>query len=114
MKFAPNGTSTIFATLDSSVDNAPVLPIVDSAGNLYLSVITQAGGGTIYKFTPAGVRSTFVAETTVVSFMAFGPAAPSAQLLNIATRLRVQTGDNVLIGGFIITGPIPRKCLSSG
>ena len=116
LKFAPNGTSTIFATLDSSVDNAPVRPIVDSADNIYLSVITQAGGGTIYKFTPAGVRSTFVSETTVVSFMAFGPsvASPSAQLLNIATRLKVLTGDNVLIGGFIITGTDPKKVLILG
>ena len=32
-----------------------------------------------------------------------GIATP-AQLLNISTRLRVQTGDNVGIGGFIITG----------
>lgn len=32
-------------------------------------------------------------------------AAPSpAQALNISTRMRVDTGDNVLIGGFIITG----------
>lgn len=32
-------------------------------------------------------------------------SAPSAaQLLNISSRLRVQTGDNVLIGGLIITG----------
>jgi hypothetical protein len=118
LKFAPNGTSTIFATLDSSVDNAPVRPIVDSAGNIYLSVITQAGGGTIYKFTPAGVRNTFVSETTVVSFMAFGPAAvvaaPSAQLLNVATRLKVLNGDNVLIGGFIITGTEPKKVLILG
>jgi hypothetical protein len=116
LKFAPNGSSTVFATLDSSVDNAPVRPIVDSAGNIYLSVITQAGGGTIYKFTPAGVRSTFVSETTVVSFMAFAPAVapPSAQLLNVATRLRVQTGDNVLIGGFIITGTEAKKVLILG
>ena len=115
LKFAPNGTSTVFATLDSSVDNAPVRPLVDPAGNLYLSVITQAGGGTIYKFTPAGVRNIFMSETTIVSFMAFGPAeGPAAQLLNIATRLRVQTGDNVLIGGFIITGADPKKVIILG
>ena len=29
---------------------------------------------------------------------------PLSRFLNISTRLRVQTGDNVLIGGFIITG----------
>ncbi|CAN5754115.1 hypothetical protein BH20VER1_BH20VER1_20380 [soil metagenome] len=32
-----------------------------------------------------------------------GPA-PAAQLLNISTRLRVQTGEGAMIGGFIITG----------
>src|ERR1700686_2458541 len=37
-------------------------------------------------------------------------ASPSAaQLLNISSRLRVQTGDNVLIGGFIVTGSDPKK-----
>ena len=36
------------------------------------------------------------------------PAAPNpstGQPLNIATRMSVQTGDNVLIAGFIVTGP---------
>jgi hypothetical protein len=37
-----------------------------------------------------------------------------AQLLNIATRLRVQTGENVLIGGFIITGIDPKKVMIRG
>lgn len=32
-------------------------------------------------------------------------------LLNISTRLIVQTGDNVLIGGFIITGADPKKVI---
>jgi hypothetical protein len=34
-----------------------------------------------------------------------------AQLQNISTRLRVQTGDNVMIGGFIITGSAPKKVI---
>lgn len=36
------------------------------------------------------------------------------QLLNISTRLRVQTGDNILIGGFIITGSDPKKVIVRG
>src|SRR5262249_20595551 len=32
------------------------------------------------------------------------PPAPPAQLLNMSARLKVLTGDNVLIGGFVITG----------
>jgi len=39
---------------------------------------------------------------------------PGAQLLNISTRLRVQTGENVLIGGFIITGMDFKKVLIRG
>ena len=34
-----------------------------------------------------------------------------AGVVNISTRLAVQTGDNVLIGGFIITGNAPKKLL---
>jgi hypothetical protein len=39
---------------------------------------------------------------------------PSGQLLNIATRLNVQTGDNVLIGGFILGGPDSKKVILRG
>ena len=39
-----------------------------------------------------------------------GPGAPS-QALNISTRLEVQTGDNVLIAGFILTGSDPTQVL---
>jgi hypothetical protein len=42
----------------------------------------------------------------------FSPEA--GQFLNIATRLRVQTGDNVLIGGFIISGTDPKKVMVRG
>lgn len=36
-----------------------------------------------------------------------GTPMPPAQPLNISTRMRVQTGDNVGIGGFIVTGTDP-------
>ncbi|HWN96571.1 MAG TPA: Ig-like domain-containing protein [Methylomirabilota bacterium] len=36
---------------------------------------------------------------------------PAAQALNLSTRMRVQTGDNVGIGGFIITGSAPKHLL---
>lgn len=35
----------------------------------------------------------------------------AAQPLNLSTRLRVQTGENVMIGGFIITGTAPKKVI---
>ena len=36
---------------------------------------------------------------------------PAAQTVNLSTRMRVQTGDNVGIGGFIITGSAPKHVL---
>jgi hypothetical protein len=36
---------------------------------------------------------------------------PSTKLANISTRLRVEQGDNVLIGGFIITGADPKRLM---
>jgi hypothetical protein len=36
---------------------------------------------------------------------------PGAQAVNLSTRMRVQTGDNVGIGGFIITGNSPKHVL---
>ena len=36
---------------------------------------------------------------------------PATTLANISTRLPVQTGDNALIGGFIVTGTQPKKVI---
>ena len=38
-------------------------------------------------------------------------AAPGAQLANISTRMSVGTGDNVLIGGFIVKGTERKKVI---
>jgi hypothetical protein len=38
----------------------------------------------------------------------------STQALNIATRLLVQQNDNILIGGFIVTGSAPKKIIVRG
>ncbi|HEV2840028.1 MAG TPA: DPP IV N-terminal domain-containing protein [Chthoniobacterales bacterium] len=42
------------------------------------------------------------------------PTVQPARALNISTRLRVETGDNVMIGGFIITGAAPKKVIMRG
>ena len=42
------------------------------------------------------------------------PSVAPAQALNISTRLRVETGDKVMIGGFIITGSAPKKVAMRG
>lgn len=40
--------------------------------------------------------------------------AVASKLANISTRLRVGTGDNALIGGFIVTGTQPKKIIIRG
>jgi len=42
------------------------------------------------------------------------PTFPNERLLNISTRLQVQTGENVLIAGFIITGNTPKRVIVIG
>lgn len=46
--------------------------------------------------------------------MGLDPNFPNERLLNISTRLPVQTGDNVLIGGFIVTGNVPKRIIVRG
>src|SRR6185503_6456056 len=41
-------------------------------------------------------------------------STPAAQALNLSTRMRVQTGDNVGIGGFIIAGSAPKHVVLRG
>jgi hypothetical protein len=42
------------------------------------------------------------------------PTPTPAQALNISTRLRVETGDNVMIGGFVVTGIRAKPLLLRG
>ena len=42
------------------------------------------------------------------------PTPVPAQVVNMSTRLGVETGENVLIGGFIITGNEPKKIILRG
>ena len=94
-KFTPDGTKTLFTSAIPLVRNLAF----DAAGNLFVS----GGGGSnaIYKVTPSGSVSVFKSGIAA-NGIAFEP--PLGQPVNIATRMSVQTGENVLIGGFIIAG----------
>ena len=60
------------------------------------------GSGTIIKITPAGTKSTFASGLAVPIGLAFEPT--TEKLRNASARAFVQTGDNVLILGFILGG----------
>ena len=95
----PNGEEPVFRMLLANTPNdgseVVTLPKVNTSK---ARIMVQAVGNVFFDISDAD----FTIATPGV-----GPL-PS-QLLNISTRLRVQTGDNVLIGGFIVTGDAPKK-----
>jgi hypothetical protein len=48
-------------------------------------------------------------SSTDVTLSDYQPTVPSTQLLNISTRAQVLTGNDVAIGGFIITGSVSKN-----
>lgn len=56
--------------------------------------------------SPSPAPSTTPAVTPTIT-----PGGTPAVFGNISTRLRVETGDNALIGGFIVTGTQPKKAI---
>ena len=59
--------------------------------------------------TPSGTPT--ATPTPVPSATPSATPTPPAGAINLSTRMRVQTGDNVGIGGFIITGSTPKRVL---
>jgi sugar lactone lactonase YvrE len=98
VKVAPDGTKTTFAPGISSATGLAF----DAAGNMFVSEFVS--GGSIIEFTPNGNKSTFVTLSNNVfpGWLAFEPTLHF--LLNISTRAFVQTGDRLLIAGFIVGG----------
>jgi hypothetical protein len=95
----PLGFSSVFGLATGS-NNV----LYGISGTQIFSVNTSNGAGTFlvdYQGKGLGPAngSSFISE-----------AVPS-QLLNISTRVRVQSGENVLIGGSIITGSVPKKVI---
>ena len=95
-------------------------------GNLIVKTIdgfTPAEGDSFTPLLYASAKGSFAnissnAQVTLdadsMTLKVSGPNPPGPKALNIATRMRVETGDNVLIAGFIITGDQPKKVLVRG
>jgi hypothetical protein len=116
-------------TSSSTVSNIPIPAGVDAFEDVGISADSQLAilaGGSITEpaiFVHAPFNSTSVTSSVPISSEAntsrgrgsvrFRPTGPSTPTLlgNISTRLRVETGDNALIGGFIITGTQAKKVI---
>lgn len=78
-----------------SDDTRPVLAFDTPASHVFFSDRRSSGVSTVDVYSIRSVET-----------------PPPHSVLNVSTRLRTQTGDNVLIGGFIITGDQPKKIIA--
>jgi hypothetical protein len=92
--WSPDGTKIAFCRGD--YDNADIF-VMDADGTNRVNITNHLGSE-----TPDWQRLALAPTPTPI---------PAAQALNLSTRLRVQTGENVGIGGFIITGTAPKHVL---
>jgi streptogramin lyase len=81
-------------------------------GDLYVASYGTAEvdrfDGTTGVFKSVAASGSTVGNPSGVGF------TPQAKVLNVSTRLLVQTGDNVLIGGFIVTGRDAKNIMVRG
>jgi hypothetical protein len=90
------------------------LSFVDNTdGTATISGTPDAGSDLTYSFTITA-RNGVSPVATQDFTLHITPVPASAQLVNVSTRLLIQTGDKVGIGGFIITGTASKKVLIRG
>jgi hypothetical protein len=123
-----NGNAEVVGTLDSQSSttyrveffgNDEIDPLKYGEGKTFLGstdVATDASGHAAFDVTfpllPGALHVTSTATDPNGNTSEFSQSV--GQLLNISTRLRVLTGDNVLIGGFILLGPDAKRVIIRG
>lgn len=112
-----SGSGDFVRVVGAGIASGASLHLNGSAGFDHL--IYETGGAGVSSSPGPGAGQTTISRSgsgSVVyqSFedVRFDTGAPAAtQLLNISTRMRVETGENVLIGGFIISGGQDKKVI---
>lgn len=85
--------------------------------NIITGLAGDPGGTGSWTITTPGFSGTFAydgagnIDLTLTAVPSAPAPSPRPLLANIATRLRVGTGDNALIAGFILTGTQPKKVI---
>ena len=105
-------TTTIVGALNSNANTSYRLEFFGNSGQLFLGstdVTTDASGNASFNISvpQAAANVTSTATDPNGNTSEFSPVP--GQLTNISTRLRVLTGDNVLIGGLFISGTDAKK-----
>lgn len=97
---APIFTSTVQVNGNGNYASAPFTPTTPGTYRWVVSYSGDVDHNAMVSTACNGANQAFDATATVLG--------------NIATRLRVETGDNILIAGFIITGTQPKKVIVRG
>jgi hypothetical protein len=115
------GSTSIAGTLNSVAATTYRVEFFanEDRGQRYLGssdVTTDANGNASFNFIVAQLSASQRVSATATdpngNTSEFSPVI--GQLLNISSRLKVGTDDNVLIGGFIINGTEPKKVIIRG
>src|SRR5262249_10270123 len=99
-----------YAGLDNNVIEELGIDQPANGFDLYLKGFGQDDGGEGYVLAGRNVGPS--GKAGVVYRLMSIVAAPA--ILNLSTRLKVETGENVLIGGFIVTGSYSQQVVLRG
>ena len=131
--FSPDGQRIAFAGVTANnadiwvmeANGANPTRLIDTAGDDRHPTFSRDGTKIAFQTSRGGNPDIYVmnADGSNQSPLAVNPASDSSpdwngtsapgrsQLLNISTRLRVGSGENVLIGGVIVTGSEPKRVI---
>ena len=104
------------ATLDGTLEVRFVNGFLPTNGQVFkLLHVGGAFAGSFAQIIFPDLRAGFQFQAEFVNgsyqITALNDGVAATGFLNISTRMRVGTGDNVLIGGFIVTGNAPKKVI---
>ena len=108
-----SGTSTVTCNLGSIPPFGAALVtlvVTPTVAGLVSNTATVPNPGDPFPSNNSATATTTVVPPGTTPTPSPAPT-PAAQAINLSTRMRVQTGDNVGIGGFIITGSAPKHVL---
>jgi uncharacterized repeat protein (TIGR01451 family) len=109
------GTYRFVANYEGDEKNKAVITACNDANeSVVVTAPTPTPTATATATATATPSPTATATATPTATPMATPTATPAQPLNLSTRLRVETGDKVMIGGFILNGEIPKSIVIRG
>jgi uncharacterized delta-60 repeat protein len=110
----PTATATATPTSTATATPTPTATATPTTTATPTATATATATGTATATATPTPTATATATPTTAPTASPTPtptATPGSILANISTRLRVETGDNVLVAGFIINGTQPKKVI---